>query len=286
MMTIRRAWVRWTQQQLDTVKALLEHTSTGKFGAEKARVAAEWIINRYLPDGAIRHEDEYRHVIQKLDERIRHNIAHQESPEPYVASPSVTYQHFETLIAPHLRTLGTIPGKFHEADTKEFLVDLFRLSSDRSTTSWQKQSFMFGKYATENLDFLVMAISASSAIHAYETLLEVKHQGYTRIKGVSAYSNACDVCKREISGQIFLIDDLLEAYRSPQQDSVIIPHSHCEQNALGGWCRCGWVRVSDTPPGVDPKFEKWLDAQLGRAQKEAFAEGARAASKLKKHRGS
>lgn len=51
-------------------------------------------------------------------------------------------------------------------------------------------------------------------------------------------------------------------------------------------CRGGWVRVSDTPPGVDPKFEKWLDAQLGRAQKEAFAEGARAASKLKKHRGS
>lgn len=76
----------------------------------------------------------------------------------------ISLDQFKSTVAPDLRRTGVLPERFVEVDEAEFLADLFSVCFDNNQTAWQKQSFMFDKYGTENLDFQFVVAAAMSAI--------------------------------------------------------------------------------------------------------------------------
>lgn len=266
-----RPWRRWTQEELDAVAERLEQAPPE--GIDASMLATEWIINHHLPDDVIRTEADYKKVLCNIRATIEETARN--PPPPRLPPPQITSHEFERLLAPHLRLLDALPRTFHQANEREFLEDLYRTCSDNTTTAWQGESFMFGKYATENLDFRVVTASASSAIHAYNTLLAARHDGCTHVIGVSAFDGACSTCRKRVSGKRFSIADLLAAYEQPGPDSPNLPHIRCRHIKIGYLCRCVWRDEIPTPPGADPEFAARLDRVLDAHLDEVFKRGSK-----------
>ncbi len=261
-----RPWKRWEQSELDAVQRKLAETAPEEFGIEESLSAAEWIVNRHVPDGTIQTEADYERVRASLRARIEEKVHRPSTPAVATSPPPFTFRDFETRILPLLRRIGILPSRFAAADSHQFAQDLFHACTTHRYDVWRRQSYVFDRHATENLDFHSLTVATAAAIDSYERLVRAKAEGSTAARGMSPLDELCPIALQQIDEREYPIDDLLAAYSHPDGDTPILPHPACRnfQRDGGGWCRCLWVAAKKPdPPGLDPEFMAWMRTELG-----------------------
>lgn len=109
-------------------------------------------------------------------------------------------------------------------------------------------------------DFSIMHVSRVLRRN-YETLRTAQIEEYEFVKLLSG-RRACQKCK-ELDGEKFRITDLLAKFRNA---SIAFPHEtppYDDEDDTAHWCEDIWLHaVTESPPGVDPKFAAWLSANM------------------------
>lgn len=163
-----------------------------------------------------------------------------------------------------------IPGATR-ARVRDLTVQALRTPG---STSRALRSRLFDEFGTLNLDWDLVAATLMG---------EAQLQGFiagqpigTRVRWMAAGPGACDIC-RLLDGQAFTV----VPSDGPGKDwfkEVWVGKSRLRINAAdnsppGNWpaagvqhagCRCSWTFAAyqPAPPGVSPKFVKWLDDLL------------------------
>lgn len=258
-----RSWRRWSPEELEHRKRVLEAKDPEKLDAEHWVQIAEWMAQRYMPEEERLNEVEFQRAMRTWRDKIEERMRNPLPPRLVPAKVSTAdYSDFEANIIPVLRKNGVIPRQFVDANEREFLADLFRECGDQQASVWHQQSFMQDKYATENLDFQRVAVSTSSAINAYNYLLDAKQRDKVTVRGIAPDRETCEIARNLIADKEYSIDRLLDAYDDPDGPVPILPHPRCQNFQIdgGGWCRCTWVATHQSlPPGVDPDFANWMN---------------------------
>lgn len=86
-----RPWQRWTVNQLEYIAHKLDATPPDHRSTDDRLLAAELGINRFVPDGVIKTDDDYQKIRRKLCARIEEAIRNPTpQPKPWVSETDVT----------------------------------------------------------------------------------------------------------------------------------------------------------------------------------------------------
>lgn len=153
-----------------------------------------------------------------------------------------TYSQYRSCVVRHLRCFPRFPRYFTTHDYEAFHRLVFGFLC-RNETGWPMRSALLDAFGDENADWEVIAITARSGYHAYNTLLSCVEDGIENVQRLAA-RNACETCRRAADGRHFAAAQLIDLYERDEPSSDLLPHIHCAHahSDAGGWCRCTWAR--------------------------------------------
>ena len=293
---------RWTPEQLAHTRALLEAKGPEQLELDDWLTLVDWLIQRYLPPDVALTEAEYLTARANFAGRIQAAIEGQSVSDKakaalVAAAPSTIA---DAMVFGKPSNLEAVVLRFARARAAELITDIgervrHRLKSlilaheesvaiggsESSVAKLQQQ--MQDEFAVLNRDFRRIAIT-ETARNANEGYIAALPPG-ARVRRMEAYATACPFCK-SIHGKVFtVVDPATEGKDGWSQvwvGKTNVGRSSSPRKRVGDelvertdtelwWpaagtqhpnCRGTWVRVSDKPPGVDPKFAAWLEKEL------------------------
>lgn len=300
----RRAWVRWSRDDFDSVREYLEGKAAADYTPEDWMLMVDWIVQRYLPDQVIRSEAEYLAVRAQIMGKVQANIE----------SAGVAVSAIEHLAAVAPATMATAAAiglneveqsilDFARVRAADLITDLGdrtrhrlsylildheqkRIAGDAEATLPKLQTRLLDEFSVLNRDWRRIALT-EVARDANEGYIAAMPDG-ARVRRVEAYADACPFC-RKIHGMVFTV---VPSSKDPKDGATEVwigksnvDRSSAPRKRVGDvlvertpselwWpaagvqhpnCRGSWQRVSEAPPGVDQKFSDWLDALLATA---------------------
>lgn len=294
-------WLRWSPEQFEAVRFALEHKASEFYTLDDWMMVADYLIQRYLPDGVIEDEAEYLTVRATILGKIQARSG-QVLPPPDVMAVWATltptlFAHVppralspvelsimeiaKTRAALHIgRVTEGVRGRMKDIIVQHVQAKILGQKEGRDTAL---RSALFDAFGTLNRDFRRIAVTEAG---------ECALTGYiascapgTRVKRMEAYRGACKFCK-SIHGKVFTVvaaDDparngvtdvwvgKTNAGRSASPNKRVGPILSERSPDERWWVACGvihphcrgaWVTMPDAPPGTSPAFASFMDGLL------------------------
>lgn len=298
-------WARWTADRLEKVRDYLETKYTADYTPDDWALFVDWVIQSHLPENVIKGEAEYLAVRSVLAGRIRsaldENPIGPGATMKLLAAVPVTVAGAKEIFELSKHEQAVI--EFARARAAEFITELgertrhrmakmilehenARALGEKTAGSRVLQSRLFDEFAVLNRDWRRIAVTECTR-NAAEGYLSALEPG-TRVRRIEAYAGACPWCvsirdrvfdvvapdakNKNGETQVWVGKTNVGRAASPRKrvgdELVERTPSELWWVAAGPQhpnCRGGWVRVSERPPGADPKFEAWLDNILAKA---------------------
>ncbi len=217
------AWVPWSAERLLEVYAYLSVEHAGK-DEEDAFLAVEWAINRFPPTSVIKTWADYDLAVERMRERVRHNLAH---PQKWVP--------------PMTRDDMTVPGDLRHR--------LFALYRERGIPLSFVRLFFESNYQELAAAKANGATHARglSAVHCLDRCRIARELVDGKTYSVDALLSAYD----DPLGDVPLLPSPLCGILNTEDEDG--PQDRCV---------CIWTAKAKAPPGADPKFLSWMEDTL------------------------
>lgn len=296
---------RWTPEQLSAVRRRLERRGPDAMGLDDWLLLVDWLIQRYLPADVALSEAEYLAVRSAAAGKIQAATEHRGLTEQQKAllaghAPTAMSQ-WETAFGKPAGLEAAVLD-FARARAAQLITDIGERTRHRmksliiahqenlaigspDATAGRLQQQLFDEFAFLNRDWRRIAIT-ETARDANEGFVSALRPG-AKVRRVEAY-DACPFCKK-IDGMTFTVVSPTKEHKNGWTEIWVgktnVGRSAAPRKRVGDelvertdeemwWpaagtmhpnCRGTWVRVSVDPPGVNPKFKKWLDKELANA---------------------
>ena len=314
-------WARWGEADLEAARAFLEGKDPRDYSVDDWYRLIDWLLNRYLPDGVVESEAEYLAVRANLAGRLQANLDARAAMAPSgvaAIADALPATRAGANIATWTPRQEAILD-FAQLRAAELIADIGESTRHRlrkiileheegralgrtDASLWNLQSRMQDEFAILNRDWRRVAIT-EVARDANEGFLASLAPG-AKVERVEAYPTACPWC-RKIHGRVLTVVDPAKEDKDGETEVWIgktnVGRSASPRKRVGDelverapeeryWiaagvqhpnCRGTWRLLPEEIPGVDPKFDAWLDAQIAASNRESEAANEAAARKLK-----
>ena len=296
-------WMRWDPTRFELVAQELETKPPALFTLDDWLLLAEYLVQRYLPDGVIQDEAEFLVVRASIMGKIQASQGNIPPAPDMMAAWTLltptTFAHVPPrLLAPvelqimeyaKARAATHISAVADSARTamRSIIVEHVQAQvlGQKEGTAAILKTRLFDAFGVLNRDFRRIAVTEAG---------ECCNQGFigaaalgSRVKRMEAYRGACGFC-RSINGRIFEVVSPDYADRDGQTQVWVsktnVGRSGAKRRRVGDsmversegerwWpaaglqhpnCRGAWVYVADTPPGVSPEFASFMAGLLAK----------------------
>lgn len=291
---------RWNEHELGLVRIYLESLFPGDWTLDDHMLAIEYVVNRYLPEDALKTEAEWLSTKAAMMGKVQANMAKQATAKQadaiLAALPGTMAEAFVTFSLKAQEKAALDFARVRTAENVRAVSELVRhrlrativqhLEEQQSTAAVGGQALeqkLFDQFGTLNRDWRRIAVTEAG---------EAQNQGYiaslqpgTKVKRVEVYRNACGFCKK-IHDKVVTVVAANHPDKDP--DTMIWPgknnigRSASPRKRVGNvlvmrepsemWtvpaglvhphCRGRWVPVIEDAPGDDKDFGDWLRAHL------------------------
>lgn len=246
---------RWSTSELEEKKLYLENKPPEDFTVEDHYLAAEWVIQRYLPEGDDPTPEQWAKAIggirQKIDINIKKAAAGElvkteyVQPEPY----TLTKEDFLKDVVPTFPSYGLLPDPYLKDDQgRELWTVLFEFTQPYSYKHGEAKDALMLFCDTYIVEKLVRDLGWT-----YSTLRRAKADGSLKVKIVCT-DKQCPACMA-LDGKKFEVEELLTSFKNGKPQ---FPHP-LELEHEVSYCPAPFL--SPEPPlkeGDDPDFHTWL----------------------------
>lgn len=300
--TLVKSLERMTAEQLAAARRRLEQKSADSFTHDDWMRLIDWIIQRYLPDDVVMTESEYLAVRSYFAGKLQaategRPLSDDQKARLMAAAPSAMA---DISVFGKPSGLEAAVLQFANARAVELVTDIGErvrhrmksliiaheentaIGSPDASISRLQQQFL-DEFAVLNRDWRRIAIT-ETARNANEGFLAALPAG-SKVRRVEAYATACPFCKK-LHGMEFTVVSPAKEHKNGWAEVWVgktnVGRSSSPRKREGDelveraedemwWpaagtqhpnCRGTWVRISEVPPGVDPKFKAWLDNEL------------------------
>ena len=293
---------RWTDSEMQLVQLYLESLPPSQFHLEDWMMVVDMIVQRYLPEDALRTEAEWLAVRASLMGRVQANldkIDETQADKVLAALPATVAQASEAFTMSPSQDAMMRYARTHCAEAVVQVSESTRHRLRYAIMDHEEQRMMrapgvpgesletrlFDEFATLNRDWRRIAVTEAGEA-ANQGMVLAQKPG-ARLKRVEMYAGACGFC-RKIDGRIMVVADPSDGDKDG--DTQIWPgktnigRSAAPRMRVGGalverpedqrwWvaagvqhphCRGTWVPVAEPEPGDDPAFAEWLDNLLNK----------------------
>ncbi len=246
---------RWSAQELADKKKYLEGKNSKVFTSEDYYLAAEWIIQRYLPEGDEPTPERWlemkKHIHAKINKNLDAltNIRLEIQPVKEDISYHISKAEFKDKIIPVIKNFNFVPDSSRvDTDGNLLLDSLYLLSQDYSFEQNEAKSKLIYYCDTYSVSKLIHEVVA-----VYKSLKLAARQGSLNVK-VTFYKNHCLACQA-YDGKFISIASLLEAFSTGHPR---FPHPTLYTDEIN-WCHAPLL-MPDIPlkDGDDSSFHEWL----------------------------
>lgn len=219
-------WLRWDGAAFEAARRHLEGLAPGAWTLDDYMMAADYLIQRYLPDGVIQTEADYLTVRAAImgkieqqqnaagDRRARFDA---EQAAAVTALLPTSYRHVPIpVLSPLERSiLGVARARAAEAISavtdavrhrmKQIVVEHVQamiLGQTDGGTVERMRTRLFDAFGTLNRDFRRIAVTEAGDAHSMGYI--AAQPAGTKVKRIEAYYGACSWCK-SINGKVFRV---------------------------------------------------------------------------------
>lgn len=294
-------WMRWEPEQFEAVRLMLESKLPELYTLDDWMLVADYLIQRYLPDGVIQNEAEYLTVRASIMGKIQANVGRQlPAPDVMQAWATLTPTLFaavpprllspvelqvmqvaKTRAALHIgKVTETVRGRMKEIIIQHVQAQILGQKEGQATAL---KTALFDAFGALNRDFRRIAVTEAG---------EACNQGFiaacapgTRVQRVEAYRGACKFCQ-SINGKSYLVCDPADPARdgatmiwlgksnagrsaSPNRKvgGMLMPRGEhecwwCAAGVQHPHCRGCWILLPGARPGTSPAFAAYLAGLL------------------------
>ena len=228
----QEAFRRWPASELEEKKVYLESKPPEEFTAEDNYLAAEWVIQRYLPEGEEPTPEQWSKTIGDIRQKIDINIkkaaagelvkAEYVQVEPY----ALTKEDFQKDIVPIFSGFGLLPDPYlKDRRGRGVWESFFEFTQPYSYKHGEARDALILFCDTYLAEKLVRDLA-----RAYTALQRAKAEGSSMVK-VVCDGKQCQDCMA-LDGKKLAVDELLAAFKSGKPS---FPHM-IEREEDVSWC--------------------------------------------------
>jgi len=252
---------RWPASELEEKKLYLENKHPEEFTTADYYLAAEWIIQRHLPEGEDPTPEQWSKTIgdirQKIDINIKKNFAGERVKTEYVrVNPyTLTMEDFLKDLVPTFASFSLLPDPYlndrqgNELWIWTLLFEFTQPYSYRHGEARHALILFCDPYTAEKL--------VQDLARTYTSLRRAKTEGSSKIKVVCT-GKQCPACM-DLDGKKLGVQELLACFKNGKPS---FPHMIENEEAVS-WCPA--PHLSPELPlseGDDSEFHAWLVKHL------------------------
>lgn len=251
----QEAFRRWSTSELEEKKVYLENKPTEKFNTKDNYLVAEWVIQRYLPEGDDPTPEEWTKIIGAIRKNIDINL-HKAAvgvlvkteyiqPEPY----ALTEEDFLRDVVPTFSNFGLLPDPFlKDGQDRVIWRVLFEFTQPYSYRHVEAKDALIpfcDAYLAEKL--------VQDLWRTYTAARKSQQEGSTKMKVICS-GKQCSSCLA-MDGTKLSVKELLGSFKNR---APLFPHSlHNEKQVL--WCPAPYLSPEIAlRDGDDPDFHEVL----------------------------
>ncbi|QOL16438.1 hypothetical protein [Dickeya dianthicola] len=246
---------RWSAYELEEKKFYLEKKPPEEFTAEDHYLAAEWVIQRYLPEDSVPTPEQWSKSISDIRNKIDINLKKAAKGElvkndPIQIEPyALTKEDFQKDIVPLFSKFDLLPDPFlKDSKGKTIWEVLFEFTQPYSYKHGEAKDVLILFCDIYSVEKLIQDIERT-----YTAIRKAKLDGSAKMK-VVCNGKQCPDCMA-LDGKKLTVEELLDSFRS---GNPLFPHQLIIDD-VQSWCPPPYL--SPEPPlreGDDPEFHSWL----------------------------
>ena len=249
---------RWPASELEE-KLYLENKPPDEFTPEDHYMMAEWVIQRYLPEGEDPTPEQWAKtrgdIRQKIDLNLQKAAAGElVKTEPVRVEPyALTKEDFLTDVAPTFACFGLLPDPYvKDRQGRELWTVLYEFTQPYSHKHGEARDALILFCDPYQAEKLVQDLGRT-----YTALRRAQQEGSAKVKLVCAGKQCADCMA--LDGQKLSVQELLATYRSGQPK---FPHPVTHEEEVG-WCPAPYLSPElAMREGDDPEFHAWMVKHL------------------------
>jgi hypothetical protein len=246
---------RWPVSELEEKKLYLENKPAEEFTAEDHYLAAEWVIQRYLPEGEDPTPEQWAKTIGDIRQKIDINLKKAATgelvkteyvqSEPYV----LTKEDFLKDVVPTFSRFGLLPYPYlKDSQGRELWNVLFEFTQPYSYKHGEAKDTLILFCDTYLVEKLVQDLGRT-----YTALRSAQTEGSAKVKVVCS-GKQCPDCM-SLDGNKLAVEELLASFKN---GAPLFPHPlHIEDEV--SWCPAPYLSPEIAlREGDDPEFHEAL----------------------------
>lgn len=250
---------RWSTSELEEKKLYLENKPPENFTAEDHYLAAEWVIQRYLPEGTEPTPEQWSKTIggirHKIDINIKKAAAGELVKTEYVQQESytLTKEDFLKDVVPTFPSYGLLPDPYLKDDQgRELWTVLFEFTQPYSYKHSEAKDALILFCDTYIVEKLIRDLGWT-----YSSLRRAKVDGSLKVKLVCS-AKQCPACMA-LDGKKFEVEELLASFKNGKP---LFPHT-LEINKEVSYCPAPYLSPElPLKECDDPDFHAWMIRHL------------------------
>ncbi|MCJ0765276.1 hypothetical protein [Variovorax terrae] len=249
------AFRRWSASELEEKKVYLENKPPEEFTAEDHYLAAEWVIQRYLPEGEDPTPEQWSKTIGDIRKKIDINLQKAAAgelvkteyvqPEPY----ALTKEDFLRDVVPTFSSFGLLPDPYlKDGQGRELWTVLFEFTQPYSYKHGEAKDALILFCDTYLAEKLVQDLGRT-----YTAMRKAQQEGSAKMKVVCS-GKQCPACMA-LDDKKLSVEELLASFKN---GAPKFPHPlHNEEEV--SWCPAPYLSPElALREGDDPEFHEVL----------------------------
>lgn len=253
------AFRRWSASELQEKKLYLENKPPEEFTTEDHYLMAEWVIQRYLPEGEEPTPEQWSKTIGSIRQKININIKKKAAGElvkteyvpvePY----ALTKEDFLKDIVPTFLRFGPLPDPYlKDRQGNAIWNSFFEFTQPYSYKHGEARDALILFCDTYLAERLVQDLGRT-----YTTLRKAQLEGSAKVKVVCT-GKQCPDCMA-LDGKKLGVEELLASFKSGNPS---FPHPLQHEEEVS-WCPAPYLSPElPLREGDDPEFHAWLVKHL------------------------
>jgi hypothetical protein len=298
--------LHWTPDELSLVRIYLENLPPGTFKPSDWALVVDYLVQRYLPAGALASEAEWLTVRAAIMGKVQSSLDGKigvAQADAVMGSLPLTVDAARQAFDPGGDTLLSHILEFGQLRCAEQVTQLrenARHRLKRVVLDWQEQKTagtagsqsalqtrLFDAFSALNRDWRRIAVTEAGE-NANQGLIASLAPG-TKVRRMEQYRGACPYC-RKINGRVLTVVDSKARNKNGETQVWVgknnigraaaprkrVGNELVERDVTERWwvpagtvhphCRGMWSVVDGPLPGADPVFQAWLEKNLSKSE--------------------
>ncbi|MBE5214281.1 hypothetical protein IG605_002705 [Pectobacterium quasiaquaticum] len=246
---------RWSDSELEEKKLYLESKYPEEFTAEDHYLTAEWVIQRYLPEGENPTHEQWSKTIDDIRQKIDINLkkiatgelvkTEYVQEEPY----ALTKEDFLKDVVPTFSRFGLLPDPYlKDRQGKELWMVLFEFTQPYSYKHSEARDALILFCDTYLSEKLVQDLG-----RIYTALRSAQLKDSTKVKVICS-DKQCQECMT-LDGKKLAVEELLASFKN---GAPLFPHPLRNEDEVS-WCPAPYLLPEIAlREGDDPEFHEML----------------------------